>query len=30
MKSIVKRYHATVVYWKDDTRFYVRVIIPCS
>ena len=29
VKSIVRRYHGTVVYWKDDTRFYVRVIVPC-
>ena len=30
VKSIVKRYHGTVTYWKDDINFYVRVIVPST
>lgn len=29
VKSIVKRYHGTVVYWKDESRFYVRINVRC-
>lgn len=27
VKSIVKRYEGTAVYWKDETNFYVKIIV---